>query len=253
MRALVLAVSPGAYLVSFGAGVSSFLAPCVVPLVPAYVSYMCGEPLADLERDRRRFQERLFAGSLLYVLGFALVFVPLGLAASAIGVAFRDHQAGIARAGGIVVVLLGLQQLGVLRRAARALGLRPRPILPRIARAPEGGGRLRPLVLGLVFGLAWTPCVGPILGAVLVIAADSASAVSGAGLLFAYALGVGVPFLGVALLFVNFPALLRPLARRAAVVARIAGVAMVVLGVLLASSLYTSFVGYLARFAPSGS
>ena len=117
-------------------------------------------------------------------------------------------------------------------------------------RAPPIGGAFRPLVLGLVFGLAWTPCVGPILGAVLVLAAKSSSALTGAGLLFVYALGVGIPFLAVSLLLVNFPGALGPLARRAGVIAKAAGVAMVALGLLLVTNLYTDLSSFLARFAP---
>src|SRR5439155_2246795 len=155
-----------------------------------------------------------------------------------------------ARIGGLILILLGLQQIGVFRRLARALKVQPRPILPRVGRAPTRGGRLRPLVLGLVFGLAWTPCVGPILGAVLVLASRSSSAVAGAGLLFVYALGVGIPFLAISLLFVNFPGMLKPITRRAGVVARVAGVAMVALGLLLATNLYVHLSSFLARFAP---
>jgi cytochrome c-type biogenesis protein len=247
----LLGLGPAAYVVSFGAGVSSFLAPCVVPLMPAYVSYVFGQPLQDLAADPRRFQERLFAGSLMYILGFSLVFVPLGLAASSAGALLRDHQDAVLRVGGVIVVLLGLQQLGVLRWGARRMGLETRSLLPRVRAAPRGGGVARPLLLGLVFGLAWTPCVGPILGAVLVLAARSSSALTGAGLLFAYALGVGIPFLLVSLLLINFPGALRPLVRRAGLIARVAGVAMLVLGFLLVTNLYRDLASFLARFAPS--
>jgi cytochrome c-type biogenesis protein len=246
----MLALAPAAYLVAFGAGVSSFLAPCVIPLMPAYVAYVFGDPLDELAVDKRRFQDRLFVGSLLYVLGFAIVFVPLGLAASTLGMALRNHQGLVARVGGALVILLGLQQLGVLRWIGAKLGIHVRPILPRVGQAPKRGGRLRPLVLGIAFGLAWTPCVGPILGAVLVLAAGSATALGGAGLLFAYALGVGLPFLAVSLLLINFPGMLKPLARRAGTIARVAGFAMVVLGVLLASGLYARLTGFLVQLAP---
>ncbi len=246
----MLALTPAAFLVAFGAGISSFLAPCVVPLMPAYVAYVCGEPLKELAADRRRFQEKLFAGSLLYIGGFSLVFVPLGLAASGIGTALRDHQAGIARVGGVVVAVLGLQQLGTFRWVARKLHIGPHPILPRVERAPSITGPLRPLVLGVVFGLAWTPCVGPILGAVLVLASQSSNALTGGALLFVYALGVGVPFLLVSLALINFPGVLKPMVKRSGLIAKIAGVAMVALGVLLASTLYTNLASFLARFAP---
>src|SRR5438093_11378492 len=95
----LLGLGPAAYVVSFGAGISSFLAPCVVPLMPAYVSYVFGHPLQDLAADRRRLQERLFAGSLLYILGFSLVFVPLGLAASSAGALLRDPRDTVTRVG----------------------------------------------------------------------------------------------------------------------------------------------------------
>jgi cytochrome c-type biogenesis protein len=246
----VLGLTFTSYVVAFGAGISSFLAPCVVPLMPAYVSYVFGEPIQELAVDRRRFQEKLFAGSLLYVLGFSLVFVPLGLAASTLGLALKHHEVGVARIGGLVVILLGLQQLGVFKRLFARFGVHIRPLMPRIGKAPSTGGVLRPLVLGVVFGLAWTPCVGPILGAILVIAAQSSNALSGGALLFVYALGVGLPFLGISLLLINFPGALKPLVKRAGLIATIAGVAMIVLGVLLASNLYINLSSFLARFAP---
>lgn len=241
----------GAYAVSFGAGVSSFLAPCVIPLMPAYVAYVCGAPVAALAEDKERFQRTLMRGSLFYVIGFALIFVPLGLAASTLGMALRDNQAAVARAGGALVILFGLQQLGVLRALREKLGWQPLPLIPRISKAPEGGGMLRPVALGMVFGLAWTPCVGPILGAVLVIAAQTGSAAEGAGLLAVYALGVGIPFVALALLFVNFPSVLQPIARRARLITRFAGVAMLALGLLMVLGLYTELTSFLARFAPS--
>ena len=251
MIGVVGALGTAAYVVSFGAGVSSFLAPCVIPLMPAYVSYVCGAPLSALADDREGFQRTLLRGSFMYVIGFALIFVPLGLAASTLGSALRDNQETIARVGGVLVILFGLQQLGVARAIGARAGIGPRAIVPRITKVPEGGGALRPLILGMVFGLAWTPCVGPILGAVLVIAAQSSNAAEGAGLLGVYALGVGIPFLALSLVFVNFPGALAPIARRARLISRLAGVAMIAVGLLMVLGIYTELTGFLSRFAPA--
>jgi cytochrome c-type biogenesis protein len=221
----------------FGAGVASFLAPCLVPLLPAYLGIIAGEAV------EARDPGRAVPATILFVAGFALVFAGLGATAGLLGSALTDVQDGVQRVGGVVVAVMGLALLGVVRGPlAREKRL--------IARLPRLTGPLRPLVVGVAFGAAWSPCVGPLLGAALTVAARSGQAGRGAVLLFAYALGIGVPFLLASLGLASSPRLAERLRRIGPRVERVAGGLLVVLGVLLATGAYGHLTSYLARFTP---
>ncbi len=221
----------------FGAGIASFLAPCLVPLLPAYLGIIAGEAVDA------RDPARAVPATLLFVLGFALVFAGLGATAGLLGSALTDVQNGVQRVGGVVVAVMGLALLGVIRGPlAREKRLVTR--LPRIT------GPLRPVVVGVAFGAAWSPCVGPLLGAPLAVAARPGQAGRGAVLLFAYALGIGVPFLLASLGLASSPRLAEWLRRIGPRVERVAGGLLVVLGVLLATGAYRHLTSYLARFSP---
>ena len=221
----------------FGAGVASFLAPCLVPLLPAYLGIIAGEAV------EARDPARAVPATLLFVLGFALVFAGFGAAAGLLGSALTDLQDGVQRVGGVVVALMGLVLLGVIRGPLA----RERRLIGRVGRI---GGPLRPVVVGVAFGAAWSPCVGPLLGAALTVAAGSGDAGRGAILLFAYALGIGVPFLVASLGLASSPRLAERLRRVGPRVERVAGGLLVVLGVLLATGTYRHLASYLARFTP---
>ena len=216
----------------FGAGVGSFLAPCVVPLLPAYVAMVTGG------------SERVVSSTLLFVAGFTLVFASLGVAAGAIGSSLDDARLVVERAGGVIVAVMGLVLLGAL---PATLVRERRAILT----VPESFGAVRPVVLGIAFGAAWSPCVGPLLGAALVVAASSSNPARGGTLLGAYALGIGVPFLiaslGVAS-SAGFNAFLR---RIATPLQRVAGGLLLLLGVLLVTGWYDHLTSYLAQFTPT--
>jgi cytochrome c-type biogenesis protein len=222
----------------FGAGVASFLAPCVVPLLPAYLGIVAGEAV------EARDPARAVPATATFVLGFALVFTGLGAAAGFVGSALVDVQDAVQRVGGIVVAVMGLTLLGVLRGPLS----RERRLVSRL---PAIRGPLRPLLVGVAFGAAWSPCVGPLLGAALAVAARSGQAGRGAVLLFAYALGIGVPFLLASLGLASSPRLADWLRRVGPRVERLAGGLLVVLGVLLATGAYGHLTSYLARFTPS--
>lgn len=222
----------------FGAGVASFLAPCIVPLVPAYLGIIAGEA-ADAKDPARAVP-----ATFIFVLGFAVVFAGLGASAGLVGHSLSDVQDWIRRIGGVVVVIMGLALLGVIRGPLS----RERRLMPVVT---ERGGRARPFIVGVAFGAAWSPCVGPLLAAALTVAAQSGGAGRGALLLAAYAFGIGVPFLLAALGLASFPAIADWLRRVGPTVERIAGVALVILGVLLTTGLYTHLTSYLARFTPS--
>jgi cytochrome c-type biogenesis protein len=221
----------------FGAGVASFLAPCLVPLLPAYLGIIAGEAV------EARDPARAVPATLLFVLGFSLVFAAFGAAAGLLGSALTEVQDGVQRVGGVVVVIMGLVLLGVVRGPLA----RERRFLGRVGRMT---GPLRPVVVGVAFGAAWSPCVGPLLGAALTVAAGSGDAARGAVLLFAYALGIGVPFLVASLGLASSPRLAERLRRIGPRVERVAGGLLVVLGVLLATGTYRHLTSYLARFAP---
>jgi cytochrome c-type biogenesis protein len=213
----------------FGAGVASFLAPCVVPLLPAYIAMVTGE------------SKRVVTSTLLFVLGFTIVFAGLGVAAGALGSSLEDFRTVLERGGGAVVVVMGLVLLNVIHIPER------RAILT----VPKSFGAARPVVLGVAFGAAWSPCVGPLLGAALVVAASSSNPVRGGTLLGAYALGIGVPFVVASLGLASSPGFNDFLRRIAVPLQRVAGVLLVVLGVLLVTGWYDHLTSYLARFTPT--
>lgn len=228
--------------IAFAAGALSFFAPCVVPLVPAYVASIAGATPAQMREGPGQYTGRLVRGGLLYVLGFAVIFVALGLLAGVAGSALRQQESIAQRIGGVVVIVLGAALAGLLPAALseRGGGLLPQSLLSR-----KKSGAF-PLLLGLIFGTAWTPCVGPVLAGVLLLAATSGHALTGGVLLAAYALGLGLPFIFVSLLLASFPVAMRPLARAGAWMGRVAGVLMIGLGILLVLGLYSTLAGYLA-------
>ena len=228
----------GQLVALFGAGVASFLAPCIVPLLPAYLGIIAGEA-ADA-----RDPARAVPATLVFVLGFALVFAGLGAAAGLVGSSLHDVQYWVQRIGGVIVVIMGLALLGVVRGRM----LRERRLVQRL---PTVTGPLRPFVVGVAFGAAWSPCVGPLLAAALTVAAHDGQAGRGALLLVAYAFGIGVPFLLAALGLASFPSMADRLRRAGVIIERVAGVLLVVLGILLATGTYGHLTSYLARFTPA--
>jgi cytochrome c-type biogenesis protein len=226
------------YIALFGAGVASFLAPCLVPLLPAYLGIIAGES-ADAHDPARAVP-----ATLVFVLGFAAVFAGFGVAAGLVGGTLSPAQDAVQRIGGAVIVVFGLALLGVLR-GPLARERRLITVLPKVS------GPVRPFVVGVAFGAAWSPCVGPLLGAALVVAARSGQPVRGGLLLASYALGIGVPFIIASLGLASSPALAGWMRRTGPVLERVAGVVLVALGLLLLTGVYGTMTSYLARFTPA--
>jgi cytochrome c-type biogenesis protein len=241
-------LSVAAVAATFGAGLASFFAPCTVPLLPAYLACVSGAGAADLadEQRRRSFRARLLAGSVLYVAGFTTVFVALGLSAGGIASVARGPGSGrvLEIAGGVVVAMFGLAICGAARFGwlERSRGLQ---LSERLRRR----GVSAAFLVGVVFGLGWTPCVGPYLAAALTFAALSSHALAGALLLVAYSLGLGLPFVAVALLWASLPQLPRKLSRLARPLTLAGGAVTVGLGILVASGGYHVLTSYLAQLS----
>jgi len=227
------------FALAFVAGLLSFLSPCVLPLIPSYVGFLTGLTLEELEV--RRGTALLHA--LWFVAGFSVIFIALGATASALGVLLLRSQVWIGRIGGVVVILFGLYLLGVLRP-----GLLMRERKVQLARKPLG--YLGSAFVGVTFGAAWTPCIGPILGAILTLAAAQASVGHGAALLTAYSAGLALPFLVTALALDRFLAWFQRFRPYLAWVERVAGILLILLGLLLVTDRFTLLAGWLQGLTP---
>jgi cytochrome c-type biogenesis protein len=226
--AATISADPLGLLVAFGAGMLSFLSPCVLPLVPAYVSMVSGLSAAEIEAGERRNLAPLLIGVLGFIAGFTVVFTALGATATSLGHLLLDHQRGFDIGAGIVIVILGLWLTGL---GTPRLMLQERRFHPR----PSRLGVWAPPVMGMAFAFGWTPCIGPVLGGVLGLAATKSTLTSGLVLLVAYSLGLGVPFLATGLAFGHLTEVMARVRRRLGVVNAVAGVALVIFGVVLLS------------------
>ena len=227
------------FALAFVAGLLSFLSPCVLPLITSYVGFLTGLTLEELEVRRGT----ALAHALWFVAGFSLIFIALGATASALGVLLLRSQVWIGRIGGGVVILFGLYLLGVLRPAVL---MRERKV--QLARKPLG--YLGSAFVGVTFGAAWTPCIGPILGAILTLAAAQASVGHGAALLTAYSAGLALPFVVTALALDRFLAWFQRFRPYLVWVERIAGGLLILLGLLLVTDRFTLLAGWLQGLTP---
>ena len=227
--------------IAFGAGVLSFLSPCVLPLVPSYLSFVTGMSLDDIQEGTARRTTMIHA--VLFVSGFTIIFLLLGASASFLGQFFRYYDVWIARVGGVVIILLGLHLMGVFRLAPllreKRLHLHDKPV-----------GYLGTVGVGAAFGAGWTPCIGPVLGAILTFAASQDQFWSGVYLLFVYSLGLAVPFLLAALALDSFLSAFKRFRRFLPIVERVSGLLLIVLGILLLTGTFTILSTYLIRFTP---
>jgi cytochrome c-type biogenesis protein len=227
-----------AYVALFGAGVASFLAPCVVPLVPAYLGMVAGESVDAHD------PAKAVPATVVFVAGFATVFASFGVIAGLVGRSLSPVQDVVQRVGGVIIIVFGLALLGVIR-GPLARDRRLVSVLPKVQ------GPARPFIIGVAFGAAWSPCVGPLLGAALVVAAHSGQPLEGGLLLLSYALGIGVPFLLASLGLASSPKLSEWLRRVGPKLERFSGLLLIVLGVLLTTGAYKVLTSYLARFSPA--
>ncbi|MCK7475107.1 MAG: cytochrome C biogenesis protein CcdA [Rhodopseudomonas palustris] len=207
------------------AGLVSFLSPCVLPLVPPYLIYLTGATIEHVATGETPSASRraVLIAALMFVLGFSTVFVALGASASLVGSLIRTWSAELSIAAGIVIIIMGLHFLGLTR-----IGLLMREGRLTI---PKPVGLWGAYVMGLAFAFGWTPCIGPILAAILSVAAAEATVAKGAGLLAVYSAGLGIPFLLAALMVEQFSTLFARMKRHLVTVERIMGVLMILTGI----------------------
>jgi cytochrome c-type biogenesis protein len=226
-------------LIAFSAGLLSFLSPCVLPLVPSYITFITGMTLEDMQQTKRE----TILHALVFVCGFSLIFLALGAGATVFGQLMLRYRDWISRIGGALIIVFGLYMLGVFNFAFMMkdtrLHLSDKPI-----------GYLGTLVVGIAFGAGWSPCIGPILGAILTMAANEADLQRGLVLLAAYSAGLAVPFLLAAVMVERFLKVFAKVRHQMVWVNRIAGGMLVVVGVLMVTNQFTLLSTWLQDLTP---
>ena len=227
------------------AGFASFISPCVLPLVPAYLSFMSGVSLGEMKNERRsgRSTGRIALTSVVFVLGFSLVFILLGASATFIGQALDRALPVLMRVAGVLFVVLGIHMTGLVK--IRALAMEKR------FQAGGGAGLVTAFVMGLAFAFGWTPCIGPILAAILVVAGQQDTVGHGILLLTAYSLGLGIPFI-LAGIFINaFYSFFSRIQNHFHKIEIVSGVVLILLGVVLLVFDRFTIAGFFNQLFPS--
>lgn len=225
--------------VAFVAGLLSFLSPCVLPLVPSYIGFLTGMSLPEMSGRRRA----ALGHALLFVLGFSLVFVVLGASATALGRALNYYQLWLQRIGGVLIIGFGLVCLGVIK-----VGFLTQERRLQVERKPVG--YLGSALVGMAFGAGWTPCIGPVLGAILGLAATSQDLSRGMLLLGAYSAGLAVPFLLAAVALDSFLEWFQRFRQYLPWVMRVSGILLIFVGILMVTGEFTRLAGWLQQFTP---
>lgn len=227
---------------AFVAGLVSFLSPCVLPLVPSYVTFVSGMTLDELAANGRHAARRRAAlHAVLFVLGFSLVFVALGATATAMGATLRRSLPLLQQVGGVVIAAFGLSMLGVIRVPSL---MRER----RMHLASKPAGLAGSVFVGVAFGAGWTPCIGPVLASILLYAGMEATMTRGMLLLVAYSVGLGIPFVTAAVGFNWYLVGARRVTRWMRPLELVAGVLLVIMGILLFTGTFTFLSNFLAGF-----
>jgi cytochrome c-type biogenesis protein len=228
--------------IAFTAGVFSFLSPCVLPLVPSYLTFVTGMSLEDLQDGVDR--KTTFTHSLLFVIGFSSIFILLGASASFLGQFLRAYEVWIARVGGVIIILLGMHLAGVFKIS---------PLLreKRVHLNDKPAGYLGTLGVGIAFGAGWTPCIGPALGAILTYGMTQDTMWAGVGLLSVYSLGLAVPFLLASLALDWFLQTFQRFRTWIPIVEKASGVLLILLGILLLTGQFTVLAAWLNRYTPT--
>ena len=236
-------ISQVSLFAAFSAGLLSFISPCVLPLVPSYLSYITGlsvENLAKVE-ERERFKSAIMVNAILFIAGFSTVFIAFGASASLIGQVLYEYQDIIRKIGGILIIIFGLYLLGILKlnifmTERRLVHFESRPV-----------GYLGSFLIGTAFAAGWTPCVGPVLGTILAYASTTESMSSGVMLLSAYSFGLGLPFFLTAFGMDTFLSYFKSLRTYLGGVSFVSGGLLILVGIMIFTDSVTLFTSFLER------
>jgi cytochrome c-type biogenesis protein len=228
------------YIVAFTAGFFTYLSPCLLPLIPSFVAYIAGVSTGDLKSGNIRadIRKKTIVHSLLFILGFSVVFILLGLTATYIGKSLFQYQKAIRIAGGVLIIMFGLYLTGLLKLDFL---VKER----KFKYTTKGASFLGSFLVGVTFAAAWTPCAGPILGSILVLAGTKASTADGAKLLGAYSLGIGAPFFITALVVNSFLGYLNRFKKLIGAINAAGGVFLIIVGVMVATNYFQVIFGRL--------
>lgn len=228
---------------AFLAGLVSFISPCVLPLVPAYLSFLTGSTVEELKAEQNAaVRARVMAHSVAFILGFTLVFVILGVFASAAGGVLAANKLWVARVGGVIIILLGLNMMGVFK--IPFLMMDKRPQFRSVNRSYAAS-----FVVGVAFAAGWSPCIGPILSAILLVASQQHT-LQATGYMLAYSAGLAVPFFLVAAAFNRSLALLNRIKRFLPTIEFVAGLVLIAVGIILLTDSFTSIAGWFYQYVP---
>lgn len=231
-------------IMAFGGGLLSFFSPCVLPVIPSYVSYITGISFEDLtgEQDKGRIRKVTLKNSLSFIAGFSLIFILLGASSSFLGSILSDYQDTVRKIGGVLIVVMGLYIAGILKigflMQDKRLHLQNKP-----------AGLLGSFFVGTGFAAGWTPCIGPVLGSILLYASTANSVTSGIELLTAYALGLGIPFLITSLAINTALSYFKKINRYMRVVSVVSGLFLVVVGILLFTGTFNVLSQYMTMIS----
>jgi cytochrome c-type biogenesis protein len=225
-------------MIAFTAGILSFVSPCVLPLIPSYVTYISGVSLDTLTvGDNRKARWGTFLHSISFVIGFSIIFIALGASATALGQFMANNQVMMRKAGGIIVMVLGVHFTGLINigflQGYKKMELSSKPV-----------GYAGSALVGMVFAAGWTPCIGPILASILLYASTAETMGKGIALLAAYSLGLGIPFILSAIAINRFFGFFQGIKRHMRVISVISGVFLIVIGVLI----YTNYMTIMAQY-----
>jgi cytochrome c-type biogenesis protein len=232
-------------IAAFVAGILSFLSPCVLPLVPGYVSLISGASVDDLKSSDRRMLSTVMLHSVTFILGFSFVFIVLGAAATGLGQLFNEYRHILARVAGVVVIIFGLHLTGILKIKALYAD-------KRLHEVKGSSSALGSFVVGFAFAFGWTPCIGPILAGILALASQEDRVLKGVMLLAIYSLGLAVPFMLTSLGVDRFLVFYGKFRRHLHTVEVVSGVLLIVVGALIFMNnlrLLSGYLAFLNRFA----
>jgi cytochrome c-type biogenesis protein len=240
-------LSPLLFVTALAAGMVSFASPCVLPLVPAYLGFITGRSAEELHGARGTVRVTILTQGAAFVFGLAVIFALLGASASVLGRTLLQNQERLYQIGGVIVIVFGLQMLGITRIPLLARTVRVAELTPNVQRSHLGA-----FAMGLAFGAGWTPCVGPFLASLLALASSQETVGAGTALLLVYALGLGVPFLLAGLAVDRSLSLMRAVRPHMLTIERFSGALLIGMGVLLFTEQLTRITALLTRVFGNG-